>query len=400
MRTRSRSAILLLVGVLSGAGCESQGSWTLPALTGGPDLTTAVVMGRPTPLGPAEPGDEERSEHGDEGARPVLWRASAHVLDGELADPVPAFHLPRHFAAPVPEESPPGPVQNDLPRELSKVAMPPYRVEPPDVLVINARHLVSRPPYRIEPLDELTIQAPPTQVLPNEAITGGYTVGPDGRVNLGYSYGKVAVAGLTTEEAASAIRKHVADSLSIKPPSVSVVSRRAREPEPVRGEHPVRMDGTISLGGYGDLFVAGLTLAELKLAVEAQLAAALVNPEVTVDVAATNSKAYYVVCDAGGYQQVIRRPLLGGETVLDALSESRGLPPPALAQVWIARPVPGQVGYRQLLPVDWAAITAGGATNTNYQLFPGDRVYVRAAPATMTMTWGSGVSKVMAWFGH
>jgi polysaccharide export outer membrane protein len=358
-------------------------------------------MGRPIALGTAEPDDEERTELGDEGARPVLWRASAHVLDGELAEPVPALRLSRHFSAPTPQESPPGPVQNDLPRELSKVAMPPYRVEPPDVLVINARHLVPRPPYRIEPLDELTIQAPPTQVLPTEPISGGYTVGPDGRVNLGYSYGKVAVAGLTTEEAASAIRKHVADSLSIKkPPSVSVVARRVREPEPVRGEHAVRMDGTISLGGYGDLFVAGLTLAEVKLAVEAQLAPALVNAEVTVDVAAANSKAYYVVCDGCCGQQVIRRPLLGGETVLDALSESRGLPPPALAQVWIARPVPGQVGYRQLLPVDWAAITAGGATNTNYQLFPGDRVYVRAAPATMTMTWGSGVSKVMAWFGH
>jgi hypothetical protein len=28
--------------------------------------------------------------------------------------------------------------------------------------------------------------------------------------------------------------------------------------------------------------------------------------------------------------------------------------------------------------VDWNAITQGGATGTNYQIFPGDRIYVKA----------------------
>ena len=34
----------------------------------------------------------------------------------------------------------------------------------------------------------------------------------------------------------------------------------------------------------------------------------------------------------------------------------------------------------EILPVDWLAITQSGSTRTNYQLFPGDRVYVRADP--------------------
>jgi len=35
-------------------------------------------------------------------------------------------------------------------------------------------------------------------------------------------------------------------------------------------------------------------------------------------------------------------------------------------------------GGDQILPVDWRAIVQGGSTATNYQLFPGDRVYVKA----------------------
>ena len=31
----------------------------------------------------------------------------------------------------------------------------------------------------------------------------------------------------------------------------------------------------------------------------------------------------------------------------------------------------------QVLPVDWNAITQGAVTDTNYQILPGDRVFVR-----------------------
>ena len=401
MRTRSRSPVLLLVAVVAGAGCASQPSRGVLNLAGGRDLSTAVAMGSPVGRARTVPHDEDTAEPApahEDGPPPIVWRASSHGTDEDVTDDpiVPAALSVLHGRGH--GEVAPVPAPNGLPRELNKVAMPPYRIEPPDLLIINALRVVPKPPYRIEPLDELTIQAPPAQVLPNEPIGGSYAVGPDGQVDLGYSYGKVAVAGLTPEQARTAVGKHIADLHSIKPPIVSVALRRVRAAEQVRGEHPMRMDGTVSLGGYGDIFLAGLTLAEAKLAVEAQLSRALVNPEVTVDVAAANSKAYYVICDAGCAQQVIRRPLLGGETVLDAVSELHGLPPSPAARVWVARPVPGQVGYRQMLAVDWAAITEGAATNTNYQLFPGDRVYVRAARDTMT--WGGGVSKVMAWFGH
>ncbi len=33
-----------------------------------------------------------------------------------------------------------------------------------------------------------------------------------------------------------------------------------------------------------------------------------------------------------------------------------------------------------MLPVDWKGITQHGAMNTNWQIMPGDRVYVQADP--------------------
>jgi protein involved in polysaccharide export with SLBB domain len=224
------------------------------------------------------------------------------------------------------------------------------------------------------------IQAPAAQVLTNEPINGTYSVGPDGRIDLGYSYGKVPVGGLTADEAREAIKRHVADTQKIKAPALSLVLRRPPGLPPIHGEHAVHMDGTVSLGVYGDVYVAGLTPAQAKQAVEEQLAKRLVRPEVAVDVLGCNSKVYYVIFDCGAGQHVVMLPFVVGETVLDAVSKAqRGLPPPpAGSRVWVARPVPGIVCCRQVLPVDWEAITAGGATTTNYQLFPGDRVYVKS----------------------
>ncbi len=31
-----------------------------------------------------------------------------------------------------------------------------------------------------------------------------------------------------------------------------------------------------------------------------------------------------------------------------------------------------------MMPVNWQAVTMGGSPATNYQLFPGDRVYIKA----------------------
>ncbi len=393
MRGSSRSPLVVALSVVAvsgmfGAGCQSQAPGLANPLLGSgfgagaggltpsPSLTRAAEPGLAGGRALAELGTPLAEARGDEdGIRPVVWRASSRGVEREEKPPVEAvaWKVPFH-------QVPVGPVRNELPRELDKVTMPPYRIEPPDVLLIDSFRVVPRPPYHIEPLDELLIFGDPKYLPLNEPINTIYPVDNEGRVDLGFRYGKFQVAGLTTDEAVEALRKEITKRNSLKEPQIVVSLARTRGFQQVRGEHLVRMDGTVSLGVYGDVFVAGKTLEEVKAAVRAQLSKKLLNPEVTVDVAAYNSKVYYVIFDGGGLgQQLVRLPVVGGETVLDALAQVYGLPQSSSdKRIWVARPVPGGAGHRQILPVDWQAITEGAATNTNYQLFPGDRIYVKA----------------------
>jgi polysaccharide export outer membrane protein len=108
-----------------------------------------------------------------------------------------------------------------------------------------------------------------------------------------------------------------------------------------------------------------------------------------VDVSVYNSKFYYVITDGGGYgEQVIRIPSTGNELVLDALSAIQGLPPQASKKkIWVARAIPAHNGAPHILPVDWCGITQRGEGATNYQIFPGDRIYVKADKWIKADSW-------------
>lgn len=284
-----------------------------------------------------------------------------------MAGPGPLHHAPLHAPAPT---------------ELAMRSLPPYRVEPPDILLLEAVRLIPKPPYVVGPLDRLLLRV--AEPLPNQPIEGIYTVGNDGTISLGYSYGVVYVAGMTMAEVEAAIRKQIGRVL--KEPQVAVGLAEFRALQQVRGLHLVRMDGTINLGTYGCVYVAGLTLPQIKVAVERHLSQYVLDPEINVDVSAYNSKVYYVIADGAGFGQTIYRlPITGKETVLDAIANVQGLSQVASKKkIWVARPAPADNECLQILPVDWRAITEGGATTTNYQLFPGDRVYVGPDPLILT----------------
>jgi polysaccharide export outer membrane protein len=96
-----------------------------------------------------------------------------------------------------------------------------------------------------------------------------------------------------------------------------------------------------------------------------------------------------VIVDGGGYGQLVKAfPSMGYETVLDAIEKIGGLPAvSSKRKIWVARPSPANHHCTQVLPVDWNAITQGGSTPTNYQIFPGDRIYVRADPFIAANNW-------------
>ena len=122
-----------------------------------------------------------------------------------------------------------------------------------------------------------------------------------------------------------------------------------------------------------------MALTDVKWVIEEHLKQYIHDPEVNVDVLSYNSKVIYVITDGGGYgESVVRLPVTGNETVLDAISEIQGLSEVSSKKIWVARPAPSELGYAQILDVHWQAITAEGVTATNYQLLPGDRIYIAA----------------------
>jgi protein involved in polysaccharide export with SLBB domain len=268
-------------------------------------------------------------------------------------------------------------VDADAPRESRTLSLGPYVIDPPDVLLIDVLRVVPKPPYRLEALDAVLIQA--TGALEAAPIGGVYGVDPDGTVDLGLAYGRVLVAGLTIDAARSAIEAQVRQVA--KTARVQVALSQTQLLQQVRGEHLVRPDGTVSLGTYGSVHVAGLTLDQARLLIEKFLGQTLLTPKISVDVYAYNSKHYYIIVDGAGYgQQVIRLPSTGNETVLDAISQIYGLSASSSKKnIWVARPGPGgEPCTEKVLPVDWNAITQCGSPLTNYQLLPGDRLYVQS----------------------
>jgi polysaccharide export outer membrane protein len=273
-----------------------------------------------------------------------------------------------------------------VPNEAARVSQPTYTVEPPDILFINAFNLVPQPPYLISALDVLSIQVTygdkRLPLLENEPIAGTFVVSPDGKVDLGYSYGAVSLVGLPLDQARKAVEKHLL--LRFKGPlQVTVDLAQSNQAlQQIRGEHLVRPDGTIGLGSYGSIYVDGMTLDQIKGLVEKQLSKYLQNPKISVEMAGFNSKVYYIITDgAGAGQQVYRFPITGKETVLDAIAHVNGLTPVSSKHhIWVARPSQAPPEPDITMPVDWNGITQCGHTWTNYQLAPGDRVYVLGAP--------------------
>ena len=190
----------------------------------------------------------------------------------------------------------------------------------------------------------------------------------------------------------------------VEPPDIIVVEVLEALPgRPISGERLVRPDGKISLGFYGEVYVAGLTTTEIKEKIVLHLRQFVsdqilglngfkddkpinIEPDKTnrvfVDVASYNSKVYYVQGDVGSPG---RLPITGNETVLDAINYAGGLIPTAsVPNIRLVRPAPPGACCEQLLPVNLPAIINGGDSTTNYQLLPGDRVVVFRDPIVRT----------------
>ncbi len=274
---------------------------------------------------------------------------------------------------PYPATQPQAPKVSSVPRELEKITLPRYVIEPPDILLIEGVKLVPKSPHEIETFDVLLIRV--SGAFPEQPIDDAYSVDADGSVNLGPAYGRVKLVGQTIEEAEDVVRTHLQQILTDVDVSISLIQTAGAQQ--ITGQHLVAPDGRVNLGTYGSVYVAGMTLEDATEAIKKQLTKKLDDPEVFVDILAYNSKVYYIVTQGGGLgDNVVRAPITGNETVLDAVSVVGGISQQSSTKLWIARPAPNGVGCEQILPVSWEDITKGASTATNYQLLPGDRLFI------------------------
>jgi protein involved in polysaccharide export with SLBB domain len=285
-----------------------------------------------------------------------------------------AFLEPREpYPITPPEPSP----HSTVPRELDMVSLPSYVIEPPDILLVQAVKVVPKPPHKLEAFDALLIKV--ANAFSDAPIYDVFVIDPEGHIDLGPSYGRVKVVGLTTDEAQSEVRRHLAQFIS--DPQVSVSLTFTSGTQQITGEHLVGPDGRINLATYGSVYVAGLTLEQARFEIEKHLSNFLEDPQIAVDVIAYNSKTYYVITQGGGNgDDVTEFPVTGNETVLDAIALLGGISPVSSTRIFIARPAPNGVGAEQILPVNWDEISRGASTATNYQILPRDRLYIAEDP--------------------
>ena len=191
---------------------------------------------------------------------------------------------------------------------ISAVHNHPVVAEPGDTTPAAPQAAIG--PRPVQPGHLLVIEV--LEALPGRPITGERIVRPDGTVSLGW-YGDLAVAGLTRDGIKAKVIEHLRQSLTDEvlglkrvdpatgqvedvPPVESdrvfvdvdvdytraditmpaadgkvrvgqllkVEVLKALPGRPITGDRIVRPDGTISLGFYGDLAVAGLTRDEIK----------------------------------------------------------------------------------------------------------------------------------------
>ena len=251
--------------------------------------------------------------------RPTHTRWHGVLLAGVISLAGGCFHTKGVVVPPPPDGA--------VPTELNPVVLPRYVIAPPDILWVQ----VFQPPY--------------THLLPAKDP-----------------------AKQTPMDPALDARSYFSNPLT---------------PQPIEGQYVVQMDGTIDLGIYGSVQVAGLTTDQARERVRGfileQTGRKPDTIQVRVSVLNFNSKPYYVIADgAGNGEQVAAFPITGSETVLDAIARIGGLPVVSSKhEIWVARRSP-HGGPDQILPVCWEDITQKGITATNYQVLPGDRIYVQS----------------------
>lgn len=139
------------------------------------------------------------------------------------------------------------------------------------------------------------------------------------------------------------------------------------------GDQKIQLDGTIDLGKFGRMKVAGVTVEQVEGLIEEVVAQVGKAEEINVQLVEANAAEVYVLGEVGSPAAY---PIEGHEHVLDVILRAGGLTSRASpCDIILVRPT-GPDQCRVVLPVCYRQITQVGDVSTNYQLQPGDRIVV------------------------
>ncbi|MFL5330735.1 MAG: polysaccharide biosynthesis/export family protein [Gemmataceae bacterium] len=133
-------------------------------------------------------------------------------------------------------------------------------------------------------------------------------------------------------------------------------------------DQPILPDGSIDLGKYGRPVVAGKTLPDIEVQIKDA-----VRADVTVRLISRVSKVFYVLGEVNAPGAF---PIAGRETALDAIIIAGGITRRANEKAIILSRPSAPCNCRTVMPICYPRIVQLGDTTTNYQLLPGDRIYV------------------------
>jgi len=306
--------------------------------------TLNLGLARPQNQDKKSPNDAGRSESGQKPpprTRDALGRqlVESDKVAAAIDKMIGEYDLKPH---PLPS------IPDDLPPHGGAMTSLPHVVEPPDLVLVEL-----------------------LEGLPGRPISGERLVRADGKISLGF-YGDVEIRGLTLEQVKVAIIKHLRryldDStlgLKLAPDAKAIFAgplAADEQGQPVEGDkQPGRRPRANALlpaasdTGYWAVVPPGESTA------------------VFVDITSYNSSNYHV---DGDFSTIGKIPWTGNETVLDAIEHAGGLLPSAEPKdIRLIRP--GSNGKPPTVyKVDLEAIREKGDRTTNYQIFPGDRLFI------------------------
>jgi protein involved in polysaccharide export with SLBB domain len=201
-------------------------------------------------------------------------------------------------------------------------------------------------------------------------------------------------------------RTHEPDILMVKIERLDAAGAAA-ELRSLSGEYLIDPGGWLKIGDSVKVQASGLTMGEIAAKIQQALDIDEAKHRIEVSVFSQNSHVYYVITEGAKLgDTVVRYPIAGNETALDALAKHGCLSQLAHRTVWIARPVPGNNSsvapasakwtspdYKpshqpaqaddSIIPVSWEWTSADTMTCTNPALQPGDRIFIASAPSWM-----------------